>query len=70
MDTRNLKYFLAVADAGSVTHAADRLNIAQPALSQALTRMEKELGVKLFSRTRRGADLTAAGLAIVEGMCG
>jgi DNA-binding transcriptional LysR family regulator len=66
MDTRNLKYFLAVADAGSVTRAADRLNIAQPALSQALTRMEKELGVKLFSRTRRGADLTAAGLAIVE----
>ncbi|AMH43659.1 LysR family transcriptional regulator [Burkholderia sp. PAMC 26561] len=66
MDTRNLKYFLAVADAGSVTRAADHLNIAQPALSQALTRMEKDLGVKLFSRTRRGADLTAAGLAIVE----
>jgi len=66
MDTRNLKYFLAVADAGSVTRAAERLNIAQPALSQALTRMENDLGVKLFSRTRRGADLTAAGLAIVE----
>ncbi|MFM0557211.1 LysR family transcriptional regulator [Paraburkholderia sediminicola] len=66
MDTRNLKYFLCVADAGSVTRAAERLNIAQPALSQALTRMEKELGVKLFNRTRRGADLTAAGLAIVE----
>ncbi|MFK4446664.1 DNA-binding transcriptional LysR family regulator [Caballeronia udeis] len=66
MDTRNLKYFLAVVDAGSVTRAAERLNIAQPALSQALTRMEKDLGVKLFSRTRRGADLTAAGLAIVE----
>jgi DNA-binding transcriptional LysR family regulator len=66
MDTRNLKYFLCVADAGSVTRAAERLNIAQPALSQALTRMEKDLGVKLFNRTRRGADLTAAGLAIVE----
>ena len=66
MDTRNLKYFLAVADAGSVTRAAERLNIAQPALSQALTRMENDLGVKLFSRTRRGADLTAAWLAIVE----
>jgi len=66
METRSWKYFLAVVDAGSVTRAAERLNIAQPALSQALTRMEKDLGVKLFSRTRRGADLTAAGLAIVE----
>jgi DNA-binding transcriptional LysR family regulator len=66
METRHLKYFLAIADAGSVTRAADVLGIAQPALSQALTRMEKELGVKLFNRTRRGADLTAAGLAIVE----
>jgi DNA-binding transcriptional LysR family regulator len=36
MDARNLKYFLAVADAGSVTRAADRLNIAQPALYGAL----------------------------------
>jgi DNA-binding transcriptional LysR family regulator len=66
METRHLRYFLAVADAGSVTRAAEVLDIAQPALSQALTRMEKELGVKLFNRTRRGADLTAAGLAIVE----
>lgn len=66
METRHLRYFLAIADAGSVTRAADVLDIAQPALSQALTRMEKELGVKLFTRTRRGADLTEAGLAIVE----
>ena len=66
MDTRNLKYFLAVVDAGSVTRAAEVLDIAQPALSQALTRMERDLGVKLFERTRRGAALTAAGEAIVE----
>jgi DNA-binding transcriptional LysR family regulator len=66
METRNLKYFLAVVDAGSVTRAAEWLDIAQPALSQALTRMERDLGVKLFERTRRGAQLTAAGEAIVE----
>jgi DNA-binding transcriptional LysR family regulator len=66
METRNLKYFLAVADAGSVTRAAEVLDIAQPALSQALSRMERDLGVKLFSRTRRGAELTPAGEAIVE----
>ncbi|MBU9198670.1 LysR family transcriptional regulator [Burkholderia gladioli] len=63
---RILKYFLAVADAGSVTGAAERLGLAQPALSQAITRLERELGVKLFSRTRRGAALTAAGEAIVD----
>ncbi|AET94225.1 LysR family transcriptional regulator [Caballeronia cordobensis] len=66
METRNLKYFLAVVDAGSVTRAAEALDIAQPALSQALSRMERDLGVKLFERTRRGAQLTAAGEAIVE----
>ncbi|CAL8478271.1 LysR family transcriptional regulator [Caballeronia sp. S22] len=66
METRNLKYFLAVVDAGSVTRAAEVLDIAQPALSQALSRMERDLGVKLFERTRRGAKLTPAGEAIVE----
>ncbi|KXU89007.1 LysR family transcriptional regulator [Caballeronia megalochromosomata] len=66
METRNLKYFLAVVDAGSVTRAAEVLDIAQPALSQSLSRMERDLGVKLFERTRRGAQLTAAGEAIVE----
>jgi DNA-binding transcriptional LysR family regulator len=66
METRNLKFFLAVVDAGSVTRAAEVLDIAQPALSQALSRMERDLGVKLFERTRRGAQLTPAGEAIVE----
>lgn len=66
METRNLKYFLAVVDAGSVTRAAEVLDIAQPALSQALSRMERDLAVKLFERTRRGAQLTPAGEAIVE----
>ncbi|WP_110948288.1 LysR family transcriptional regulator [Pseudomonas bohemica] len=66
METRHLRYFLAIADAGSITRAADRLGIAQPALSQALVRMEKELGVKLFERSRRGAVLTPAAVAIID----
>lgn len=66
METRHLRYFLAIADSGSITRAADNLGIAQPALSQALVRMEKELGVKLFERSRRGAVLTAAATAIID----
>ena len=66
METRHLRYFLAITDSGSFTRAAIKLNVAQPALSQALGRMEKELGVKLFERSRRGAVLTDAGAAIVD----
>ncbi|WP_321818179.1 MULTISPECIES: LysR family transcriptional regulator [unclassified Paraburkholderia] len=63
---RVLKYFLAIVDAGSVTGAAAQLGMAQPALSQAITRLETDLGVKLLARTRRGAALTPAGEAIAE----
>ena len=55
METRHLRYFLAVVDQGSVSRAADWLGIAQPALSQTLARMEKDLGVQLFQRSRQGA---------------
>ncbi|MDD1013913.1 LysR family transcriptional regulator [Pseudomonas rubra] len=66
MENRHLRYFLAIADTGSITRAAEHLGIAQPALSQALVRMEKELGVKLFERSRRGAQLTSAATAIID----
>lgn len=66
METRHLRYFVAVADTGSLTRAAETLGIAQPALSQALARMEELLGVKLFTRSRRGAELTVAGHAILD----
>ncbi|UZN51761.1 LysR family transcriptional regulator [Cupriavidus cauae] len=66
METRHLRYFLAVIDHGSVSRAADWLGIAQPALSTALARMEKDLGVRLFERSRRGAQPTAAALAILD----
>ncbi|MBN3774052.1 LysR family transcriptional regulator, partial [Burkholderia sp. Se-20378] len=59
MEIRHVRYFLAIVDTGSFTRAASELGIAQPALSQALNRMEKELGVRLFDRSRRGATLTA-----------
>ncbi|OZI33753.1 LysR family transcriptional regulator [Bordetella genomosp. 5] len=66
MQTRHLRHFLAVIDYGSISAAADGLGIAQPALSQSLARMERELGVKLFERSRRGAEPTTAALAILE----
>lgn len=66
METRHLRHFLAVADCGSLTRAAEQLGIAQPALSQSLARMERELGVALLARSRRGAVLTPAGRAILD----
>lgn len=53
--------FLAVAEAGSFTLAAERLKIAQPALSQAVRELETELGLRLFDRTTRRVELTLAG---------
>ncbi|VFR29065.1 LysR family transcriptional regulator YnfL [plant metagenome] len=66
METRHLRYFLAVVDQGSVSRAADWLGIAQPALSQALQRMERDLGTRLFERSRQGARPTPAALAILD----
>jgi len=66
METRHLRHFLAVVEHGSVSRAAGWLGIAQPALSQSLARMEKDLGVRLFERSRRGAAPTAAALAMLD----
>lgn len=66
MDIRRLEEFLTVLDTGSVSKAAERLGIAQPALSQSLARLERELGVRLFQRSRRGAEPTAAARQIAE----
>lgn len=68
METRHIRHFLAIADHGSVTRAADALGIAQPALSQSIRRLEKQLQVRLFDRSRRGSALTTAGQAIIEEM--
>ncbi|MBB5851177.1 LysR family transcriptional regulator [Amycolatopsis umgeniensis] len=65
MDARQLKYFLAVVDAGSVHRAAELLYVAQPSVSQALRTLERDLGSLLFHRTGRRLVLTAAGHALV-----
>ncbi|OLL75551.1 putative transcriptional regulator, LysR family [Pseudonocardia sp. Ae168_Ps1] len=66
MDVRQVRYFLAVVKTGTVHAAAARLHVAQPSVSQALRRLERELGSDLFLRTGRRLVLTAAGRALVE----
>jgi DNA-binding transcriptional LysR family regulator len=59
----DLEYFLAVASTGNFTGTAQRLGVSQPALSKAVQRLEKKVGVTLLVRTPRGAVLTEAGRA-------
>lgn len=61
MQTRQLRYFLAVADHGGFGRAAEALRIAQPSLSQAIAAFEKEIGTPLFHRVGRGVVLSASG---------
>lgn len=61
MRLRQLEYFVAVAEAGSLTKAAATVFIAQPSLSHQISTLEEELGCKLFERMPRGLQLTAEG---------
>lgn len=66
LDLRQLQFFVAVAECGSVSLAASRLNIAQPALSRQIRQLERELGTELMVRHRRGVTLTEAGLILAD----
>ena len=61
MDLRQLRYFVAIAEEGSLSAAAQRVNVAQPSLSQHIIGVEKDLGVILFNRSPRGMTLTQSG---------
>src|ERR1700760_282085 len=66
LELRHLRYFIAVADAGSFTHAAERLFIAQPTLSQQIQRLEQIVGTPLLHRRREGVRLTSPGTVLLE----
>ncbi|MCS7315363.1 MAG: LysR family transcriptional regulator [Bryobacterales bacterium] len=66
MDLRQLRYFLAVAQAGSFSRAAEQEGVSQPALSEQIRKLERGLGVPLFERLARGVRLTPAGERLLD----
>jgi DNA-binding transcriptional LysR family regulator len=66
LELRHLRYFVALADAGSFTRAAEKIFIAQPTLSQQIRRLEEIVGMPLLQRRREGLRLTPAGRALLD----
>ena len=67
MELRHLRYFIAVADAGSLTVAAEQtLNTSQPSLSRQIRDLEQEVGTQLMTRGSHGIELTSAGKAFLD----
>src|ERR1041385_7501782 len=61
MELRSIQYFVQVADEGSITRTADKIGIAQPALTRHIKQLEAELGTQLLTRLPRGVRLTTSG---------
>src|SRR6202790_2828543 len=70
MELRQLEHFVAIAEEGSFTKAARRLNYVQSALSVSVQALERELSVRLFDRTTHRVTLTGAGQALLPGARG
>src|SRR5690349_23309233 len=66
IELRHLRYFVALADGGSFTQAAERMFIAQPTLSQQIRRLEEIVGTPLLHRGRGGLQLTKAGTVLLD----
>jgi DNA-binding transcriptional LysR family regulator len=66
LESRELVYFVAVAEELHFSRAAERLGMAQPPLSRAVSRLERRMGVRLLERTSRHVELTAAGCVFLE----
>lgn len=67
MELRHLRYFVAVAEAGSLTVAAEQtLHTSQPSLSRQIRDLESELGARLLTRRARGIELTPAGRTFLD----